>query len=112
MWRLYCRTAQKPSRTPRCSPPCWPSLYVDIDEAAWAELPHVHKWRQVEQVAELAGPKGYDGVLLRTEGGRPLAQWLRGRGIALIDGSALTAGRDSAQPARMTDSIPSSTPLQ
>jgi len=62
-----------------------PSLYVDVDGAAWDGLTHVQKWRRVEQAVDLATPLGYQGVLLRDASGRAVAQWLRGRGIALLD---------------------------
>jgi hypothetical protein len=68
-----------------------PSLYVDVDGAAWDALTHVQKRRRIEQVADVVSPVGFDGVLLRDESGRPVAQWIRGRGVGLLGSSNLTA---------------------
>jgi hypothetical protein len=65
-----------------------PSLYIDFERAAWDSLSHVEKWRRIETASDLVSGNGFDGVLLRDEEGRPLGQWIRGRGVALLDGTA------------------------
>lgn len=66
----------------------FPSLFVDVDAAAWDELAHAQRWARIREASGLAADRGYDGLLIRAGDGRPLAQWLRGRGIALLDESA------------------------
>ena len=65
-----------------------PSLYVALERDAWDSLSHVEKWRRIESASDLVSGNGFDGVLLRDESGRPLGQWIRGRGVALLDGTA------------------------
>jgi len=61
-----------------------PSLYVSVDPEVWTQLSDVEKYDLVDQVAGSVTVRGYDGVLVRTTVGRPVAQWLRERATMLI----------------------------
>lgn len=62
-----------------------PSLFLEVDGAAWSAMSHQEKWRAVKSASEVASRSDYAGILVRDENDRPLAQWLRGRGIQLLD---------------------------
>jgi hypothetical protein len=72
-----------------------PSLYLEVDAAAWSELSAEAQMGIVESVGDLLAANGYSGALLRSAKKRPLAQWLQGRGAALLesDEAAAAAGR-------------------
>jgi hypothetical protein len=63
-----------------------PSLFVDADAAAWKRLSQAEKWARVRETSEVVAPLGYEGLLVRGPDGEPLAQWVRGRGVQLLDG--------------------------
>ena len=69
-----------------------PSLYLEIDGGTWSAMSRQQRWQAVKAVSEVASPLGYQGILVRSETDRPLAQWLRGRGIRLLGESGMTPG--------------------
>ena len=64
-----------------------PSLYITLDSAAWSALDHDARRHQVRTVSSVLLTNDYTGVWLRTEEGRPVAQWLSGSGVRLLEQS-------------------------
>jgi hypothetical protein len=70
-----------------------PSLYGTVERARWEALDAGARSEVVERVAEVLNRHGYRGALLRTEDGVPVAQWLKQRGVLLLE------PRESPRPA-------------
>jgi hypothetical protein len=62
-----------------------PSVFIEVDAAAWREMDEPRRIALVEMTGEVLDNSGYSGALLRTERGRPLAQWMRSGGAVLIE---------------------------
>jgi hypothetical protein len=62
-----------------------PSLFLQVDANAWGDLGNAGRWQTVKSASEVVEPLGYDGLLMRDESSRPVGQWLRGRGIQVLD---------------------------
>jgi hypothetical protein len=61
-----------------------PSLFVTVDAAAWAGLSDAQRLERVELLSSMLRRRGFEGALLASTDGRPVAQWLRGRGVELL----------------------------
>jgi hypothetical protein len=62
-----------------------PSLYVTVDGDVWSGLAGDERRRLVSTISGVLLTSGYTGVLLKTEAGRPVAQWLALNGVTLIE---------------------------
>ncbi len=62
-----------------------PSLYVTVDAAAWGRLKRRQQENVVREIAFDLQRAGYTGARFMTANGRTVAQWLRARGVELID---------------------------
>ena len=62
-----------------------PSMFIEVDPASWAKIDAGRRLALTEMVGDVLAANGYSGALLKTGRNRPLAQWLRGQGAALID---------------------------
>ncbi|RMF74505.1 MAG: hypothetical protein D6738_06165 [Acidobacteria bacterium] len=62
-----------------------PSLYVTVDANAWARLKRRQKENVVREIAFDLQRAGYTGARFMTANGRTVAQWLRARGVEIID---------------------------
>jgi hypothetical protein len=62
-----------------------PSVFIEVDGAAWREMDERRRIALVEMTGEVLESGGYSGALLRTERGRPLAQWMKSGGAILIE---------------------------
>lgn len=65
-----------------------PSLYVNLDRAAWQDLPTVERQSVLEQIGIVANQAGYLGVQAWTTDGVPVGQWLKQSGTRLVTPSA------------------------
>lgn len=63
----------------------WPSMFVTVDAAAWEEISESGRLDLVRDLARRLGAKRYEGALIATPDGRPVAQWLRADGTSLLD---------------------------
>ena len=62
-----------------------PSLYITLDSATWSALSRDERLHQVRTVSSVLLTNDYTGVWLRNEEGRPVAQWLLGSGVQLLE---------------------------
>jgi hypothetical protein len=62
-----------------------PSLFVTVESAAWSKLPPDDRRSLVDTASSVLMTSDYRGALLRTEDGRPVAQWLARTGVRLLD---------------------------
>jgi hypothetical protein len=62
-----------------------PSLYATIDGDIWHGLDQDSRRHLVRTVSSVLLTFGYSGVHLKTEDGRPVAQWLLQNGVTLIE---------------------------
>lgn len=62
-----------------------PSLYVTLDSATWSALGRDERTRLVRTASSVLLTNDYTGAWMRTEDGRPVAQWLSGRGVQLLE---------------------------
>lgn len=63
----------------------WPSMFVTVDSAAWDEMSKAGRLELVRDLAARLGAKRYEGALIATPDGRPVAQWLRADEASLLD---------------------------
>lgn len=68
-----------------------PSVFIEVDGAAWREMDEHRRIALVEMTGEVLESGGYSGALLRTERGRPLAQWMKSGGATLIETTEFSA---------------------
>lgn len=61
-----------------------PSLYVEIDRAAWSALAESERVQLVDDVGAVAQASGYNGVVFRDGLGKVRAQWMRTGGSTLV----------------------------
>jgi hypothetical protein len=61
-----------------------PSVFIDVDAVAWRAMDESKKIALVEMTGEVLAAGEYAGALLRTERGKPLAQWMSSRGAVLL----------------------------
>ena len=62
-----------------------PSLYVTLDSATWSALGREQRTRLVRTASSVLLTNEYTGAWMRTEDGRPVAQWLSGSGVQLLE---------------------------
>lgn len=58
-----------------------PSLYLQAHDGRWSELSRVERSVTLDEIAGRASVLGYNGMVVTDSAGRPLAQWLRERGV-------------------------------
>jgi hypothetical protein len=61
-----------------------PSLFVTLAPDSWAAMGEAERMELIRDLARLGKSSGYQGILVRTEEGRPVARWLELRGVTLI----------------------------
>jgi hypothetical protein len=71
----------------------WPSLFVTVKTQAWDGLSDRERTRFAQELSNKLSPDGYSGALIRSTDGVPLAEWLRGGGVRLLDSGRRTTGR-------------------
>ena len=76
-----------------------PSLYVTLEGAVWAGLDREDRRQLVHTVSSVLLTSDYSGALLRTEDGRPVAQWLALHGVRLLEEGEVRPPRVSADGA-------------
>jgi hypothetical protein len=80
-----------------------PSLYLTLDGAMWATLDREARRQLVHTLSSVLLTSDYSGALLRTEDGRPVAQWLALHGVRLLEQGevrppTVNAGEAAPQP--------------
>lgn len=63
-----------------------PTLYAVVDADAWNDLEESRRRRVISALSAVLLTHGYVGALLRTTDGKPVAQWLSGRGVEMTEG--------------------------
>jgi hypothetical protein len=71
----------------------WPSLFVTVKTEAWDGLSDRERTRFAQELSTKLSPDGYSGALIRSTDGVPLAEWLRGGGVRLLDSGRRPTGR-------------------
>jgi hypothetical protein len=71
----------------------WPSLFVTVRTPAWDGLSDRERIRFAQELSNKLSPDGYSGALIRSTDGVPLAEWLRGGGVRLLDSGRRPTGR-------------------
>jgi len=61
-----------------------PSLYFTVWSSAWEAMEPSERRALMDEIANVIAPRGYHGLLVRDESGRPVAQWLKRRGSSMI----------------------------
>jgi len=62
-----------------------PSLYVTLDSAAWSTMSREQRTQLVRTASSVLLTNDYTGAWMRTVDGRPVAQWLSGSGVRLLE---------------------------
>jgi len=63
----------------------WPSLFVTVDAMAWEQLSAERRRALVRHLADRLSGDRYSGVLIRSAQGQPLAEWIRTKGVRVLD---------------------------
>jgi hypothetical protein len=71
----------------------WPSMFVTVKTEAWNGLSDRERTRFAQELSNRLSPEGYSGALIRGADGVPLAEWLRGGGVRLLDSGKRPTGR-------------------
>jgi hypothetical protein len=69
-----------------------PSLYVIVRDDAWQAMDDAARRALIDEVAGIAGSKGYRGIQFSTTRGAMVAQWLAKTGARLFVPQAAEAG--------------------
>lgn len=75
-----------------------PSLYITMRESTWEGLSRLEQEQVLDEAARVVSVRGYRGVLISGETGRPLGQWLRERGALILPRGEEPDGRSPAPP--------------
>ena len=81
-----------------------PSVYITLDEERWWRLRPAERNRVVREFADTTFAAGFQGMHVRGESGRPLARWLKDRGVESINqgeealASATLSSESALQP--------------
>ncbi len=62
-----------------------PSLYVELDSAAWRAMSKTGRLELIDDVGQTAMAAGYNGAQFTLEGGEAVGRWLKARGSELAD---------------------------
>ena len=62
-----------------------PSLYVELDAAAWRGMSSESRLSLLDDVGQTASAAGYNGAQFTLESGESVGRWLKARGSELID---------------------------
>jgi hypothetical protein len=75
-----------------------PSLYLTIDEEFWSGLGLEQRQHLVRTTSGVLLARGYSGALIRTAGGRPVAQWLVHNGVTLLETNEVRQAPETVAP--------------